>query len=304
MNSTPTAPAAPLTPGLSAAKDTPSRTPLRTSTHTGTPANIDAASAGPTAPPLFEAIDVSRRFGGVIALDAVSITIRSGEIYGLIGPNGAGKTTLFDVLTGVQRADHGSCRLAGRELPRGRPDHVLAAGIARTFQNIRLFGELDARENVLIGLHRQTHASMLAQLLRTRAVTRRESAARARAQTLLDYVGLAHLADRVANSLSYGDRRRLEIARALASGPCLLALDEPAAGMNATETRALAELIRRIRDDGTTVLLIEHDMRLVMSLCDRIAVLDSGRKIAEGNPDEVRTNEAVIEAYLGRRHAH
>lgn len=248
---------------------------------------------------LLEARNIGKRFGGIEALSAISLTIAHGEIYGLIGPNGAGKTTFFNVLTGVYRADTGGFTFNDAPLNVKAPHEVAAAGIARTFQNIRLFGNMSALENVMVGRHVRTHAGIFGAILRGAGTRAEERAIHARAHALLDYVGLAARGNDLAHSLSYGDQRRLEIARALATDPTLLALDEPAAGMNATETATLRSLLERIRADGTTLLLIEHDMKLVMGLCDRIAVLDYGRKIAEGPPAAVRKNSAVIEAYLG-----
>jgi branched-chain amino acid transport system ATP-binding protein len=248
---------------------------------------------------LLEVKDVAKRFGGIEALAAISLTIARGEIYGLIGPNGAGKTTFFNVLTGVYRADGGGFTFDGAPLDVRAPHEVAAAGIARTFQNIRLFANMSALENVMVGRHVRTHAGVFGAILRNARTRAEESAIHERAWALLDYVGLAKRGNELAHSLPYGDQRRLEIARALATEPKLLALDEPAAGMNPTETATLRSLLERIRADGTTILLIEHDMKLVMGLCDRIAVLDYGRKIAEGAPAAVRNDAAVIEAYLG-----
>ena len=245
---------------------------------------------------------VSKRFGGLQALSDVGIAIQRGQVYGLIGPNGAGKTTFFNVITGLYTPDSGSFELGGKPYKPSAVHEVAKAGIARTFQNIRLFPEMTALENVMVGRHVRTRSGLIGAVFRTAGFKAEEAEIRQRAQELLDYVGIGRYADFRARTLSYGDQRRLEIARALATDPNLIALDEPAAGMNATEKVVLRELIDRIRTDGRTILLIEHDVKLVMGLCDRVTVLDYGKQIAEGNAAEVQRNEKVIEAYLGAGH--
>ncbi|MFO7193252.1 MULTISPECIES: ABC transporter ATP-binding protein [Thermocrispum] len=248
---------------------------------------------------LLEMDNVTVRFGGLVALDSVSFHIKRGEILGLIGPNGAGKTTCFNAMTGVYRPTSGRVLLEGKPLGRTAKYRITRKGIARTFQNIRLFEEMTALENVVVGTDARHKTSVLGALLRLPRHFKEEKAAVEKAMALLEFVGIADRAGDKAKNLPYGYQRRLEIARALATEPKLLCLDEPAAGFNPAEKDELMELIRKIRDDGFTVLLIEHDMRLVMGVTDRIVVLEFGKKIAEGKPEEIRNNKAVIAAYLG-----
>ncbi|MGE5471874.1 MAG: ABC transporter ATP-binding protein [Bacteroidota bacterium] len=248
---------------------------------------------------LLEAKAIAKHFGGVKALRDVSLSIREGEIYGLIGPNGAGKTTFFNCLTGLYVPNGGSFTFAGTPLVAAAPQQAAARGIARTFQNIRLFADMTALENVMVGRHVRTAAGVFGAIFQNAATRAEEAAIRQRAMDLLHYVRIEERAGDLAKNLSYGDQRRLEIARALATEPKLLCLDEPAAGMNATETEALRDLIDGVRRDGTTILLIEHDVKLVMGLCDRVAVLDYGTLVIEDVPAVVQKDQRVIEAYLG-----
>ncbi|GAA1420887.1 ABC transporter ATP-binding protein [Streptomyces thermospinosisporus] len=248
--------------------------------------------------PVLDARGVTMRFGGLTAVSEVDLTVNAGEIVGLIGPNGAGKTTFFNCLTGLYIPTEGEVRYKGQILP-PKSFKVTAAGIARTFQNIRLFANMTVLENVLVGRHTRTKEGLWSALLRGPGFHKAEAASRARAMELLEFVGLADKADHLARNLPYGEQRKLEIARALASEPGLLLLDEPTAGMNPQETRAAEELIFAIRDKGIAVLVIEHDMRFIMNLCDRVAVLVQGKKLIEGDAATVQSDERVIAAYLG-----
>ncbi|QGV81167.1 ABC transporter ATP-binding protein [Streptomyces ficellus] len=257
-----------------------------------------ATAAAPATTTVLDASGVTMRFGGLTAVRDVSLTVNSGEIVGLIGPNGAGKTTFFNCLTGLYVPTEGKVSYKGTVLP-PKPHLVTQAGIARTFQNIRLFANMTVLENVLVGRHTRTKEGLWSALLRLPGFKRAEEESRERAMELLEFTGLAAKADHLARNLPYGEQRKLEIARALASDPGLILLDEPTAGMNPQETRAAEELIFAIRDKGIAVLVIEHDMRFIFNLCDRVACLVRGEKLIEGTPAEVQGDERVIAAYLG-----
>jgi branched-chain amino acid transport system ATP-binding protein len=257
-----------------------------------------AAAQRATGVPLLQADDVTMQFGGLIAVNKVSMTVNEGEIIGLIGPNGAGKTTFFNCLTGLYKPTEGQVRLSGVKLP-PKPRAVVKAGMARTFQNIRLFANMTALENVMVGRYCRTSAGAITSILHGPKFRREESETRERAQELLDFVGLGDATEHLARNMPYGNQRRLEIARALATDPKLVLLDEPTAGMNPLETRQASELIFKIRDTGLAVVVIEHDMRFIFNLCDRVLCLVHGETLIVGSPDEVQSDPRVIEAYLG-----
>jgi branched-chain amino acid transport system ATP-binding protein len=273
----------------------------------------DAPLAGASKPPadvpppdsLLLALDISKSFGGLHAVSDVTFWIPERAIVSIIGPNGAGKTTFFNMLTGLYKPTAGLISYRGRDITGMRPDRITSAGVARTFQNIRLFGTMTALENVLVGEHARMKAGLLGSIFRTPGVRREEQLVREKASEMLDYVGLPkRIHGQLAINLAYGDQRRVEIARALASDPALLLLDEPTAGMNADESARLVAFVRRLRDErGVAVLLIEHDMKVVMELSERVTVLDHGEKVAEGEPHVVAADPRVVEAYLGKQAA-
>lgn len=250
------------------------------------------------APPVLAARGITKRFGGVVAVNGVDFVVRDAEIVGLIGPNGAGKTTLFNCLTGLYKPTAGTVSYRGRNLP-PRPRRVARAGVARTFQNIRLFGNMTALENIMVGRYCRTRSGVLTSIVHGPRYRREERETLERARELAAFVGLSAVGDHLARNLSYGDQRRLEIARAMATDPGLLLLDEPTAGMNPQETGRATDLIFSIRERGLAVVVIEHDMRFIFRLCDRLTCMVRGQTLVEGTPEEVRSDDRVIEAYLG-----
>ncbi len=249
---------------------------------------------------VLEAKGITKTFGGLTAVNNVDFYIEEGEIVSLIGPNGAGKTTFFNIITGVYEPTSGEVSFLGKEIHKLKPYEITIEGISRTFQNIRLFSSMTVFENILIGQYCRTEANLFNVIFKTKKAWEEQEKAKEKTKEIIDFLELGSIADEIAISLPYGDQRRVEIGRALATEPKLLLLDEPAAGMNTHEKKEMQDLIRKIRDKGYTVLLIEHDMKLVMGISDRIAVLDYGNKIAEGNPQEIQNNERVISAYLGK----